>query len=297
MTDDLELRDLDRMRARGAVRAVLVVYLAELAWSLLAAWPIRVHASRSFGAHPDGDAVLFAPGARALLEWVGDDSGGVLVSALPVTVATLLVGALVMQLPLGALLLRLTHTRGGIPPRAGEGAAFARRAFMPLVAIALSSLVLEGAILGGGVAAAGALYDRLAPRGDARAVVYAMTAVVPFLLLVAAVGVTADLARAAVVVRERENLGNASALRTALRALRHAFSGMRRAWALAIGAWASRWAAGLALVVCGAVAAAYLGGKAGAALVALWVAHQIVLLGRTALRASWLARAARIVAP
>ena len=45
----------------------------------------------------------------------------------------------------------------------------------------------------------------------------------------------------------------------------------------------------------GAMVAGRLGGRDGAALVVLTVVHQLVLLSRAALRASWLAKALRAV--
>jgi hypothetical protein len=48
-------------------------------------------------------------------------------------------------------------------------------------------------------------------------------------------------------------------------------------------------------VAVGALVAARLGGRGGGALVALLLVHQLVLFARVALRASWLAKAARAV--
>lgn len=297
MSDDLELVECDRMRARRAPRALLALYASHAAWSLLAALPVREHASRTFGAHPDGDAVLFTPGGRALMEWAAHETHGVLLTAAPLAIAIAIVGAVATQLATANLLLAMTHGRAGLPPRPGEGAAFASRAFLPLTAVWVLTLLAQGIVLGGGGFAAGALYDALVPSGDARAFFWGVAALAPFVVLAALVGVTADLARAALSVREREDLSRVGAIRLALRAFAHALRGMRSAWALALGSWASRWAIGALLVVGGALAAARLGGRAGGALAALWVVHQGVLAARVALRASWLARAARIVSP
>src|SRR5690606_3936791 len=52
------------VRARRRPVATLLVYFWELAWALLVAAPVHAWARRSWGTHPDGDAVLFRPGAR-----------------------------------------------------------------------------------------------------------------------------------------------------------------------------------------------------------------------------------------
>jgi hypothetical protein len=59
--------------------------------------------------------------------------------------------------------------------------------------------------------------------------------------------------------------------------------------------WAWRALASLAPIVAAAWAADRLGGRGGAALFALLVLHQAVVLARVGLRASWLARALRAV--
>ena len=80
--DTIQRREI---RARERPRAIILVYLWELAWALLIAAPIHAWAKRSWGAHPDGDAVLFRAGARDLAAWIssGDDAGSVVVRDLP----------------------------------------------------------------------------------------------------------------------------------------------------------------------------------------------------------------------
>jgi hypothetical protein len=112
--------------------------------------------------------------------------------------------------------------------------------------------------------------------------------------------VVLDLARAAIV--RDAGLTPAAALcppggTLLVRGARTALRASRRALLRAVGAWAWRAALGLALLGAGAAAAQALGGRGGWALAGLWLIHQGVVLGRVALRASWLARALGLVAP
>lgn len=164
-------------------------------------------------------------------------------------------------------------------------------------AVVVRSLPAFAALLAGFVVAVGcvALLAWIAGRiagavasgwlGDARAQLVGGMVTALGLLPLAAMAVGHDVARAAVVTAR---LRAGSAALAATEALR--VGAARLAWA-----WAWRGAAGLALLGCGAVLAAELGGRGGAALVAVAAAHQVVVLGRVALRASWLARAARAV--
>ena len=82
-----------------------------------------------------------------------------------------------------------------------------------------------------------------------------------------------------------------------IRGLRVALCVARHGMVKATLAWAGRVVVGAALVAIGYVAAQVLGGLGGAALMLLFVVHQAVILGRVALRASWLARATAMIAP
>jgi hypothetical protein len=82
-----------------------------------------------------------------------------------------------------------------------------------------------------------------------------------------------------------------------LRALRSAMATARTSLGRATLGWAGRAAVGIALIATGFVAAGALGGRGGAALTGLFLVHQAVVLGRVALRASWMARALALVTP
>jgi hypothetical protein len=98
------------IHARKRPGAIAFVFLAEAASALLVATPVHAWAGRVWGNHPDGDAVLFIPGARDLMVWLGQND-----AALAVTVRTaivlLVVSAVLMQLPLGALVASLAFGR------------------------------------------------------------------------------------------------------------------------------------------------------------------------------------------
>ena len=202
------------IRARHAPVAIVLVFLWELAWALLVATPVHAWAHRTWGSHPDGDAVLFRPGGRELVSWIGalDDAS---VVVLRTTLLLLFVGALVSQIPLGAL-----------------------------------------------------------------------------------VGVVADLARVAIArdVAERDPdappRSSLSVLRTGLRA---AIATARRALARAFFAWTWRALASVLLLVFASWVGTAVGGRGGFLLFSLFVFHQVIVLLRTALRASWLANALRLV--
>src|SRR5260221_8918144 len=94
-----------------------------------------------------------------------------------------------------------------------------------------------------------------------------------------------DLARRAVV---RFRL-------SAFRALALATRSFRRTPASLCWSWGWRALVSLAPVAAAAALAEGIGGRGGIALVVLALVHQAVVLARVALRASWLARAVRVV--
>jgi hypothetical protein len=295
------------IQAQKRPLAVLLVYGAELAWALVVAAPVHAFARRVWGAHPEGDAVLFRAGGRELLVWLGQTDAG-----LGVTTSTalllLVLGTVLMQLPLGALLASLAFTRGGDDEatrrrslRPAEALRAGIDSFMPLAgALALGTVVAVIVLAAGAMASSAvehAFVDRL---GDARAFQLRLATFGLFLALAALLGVIMDLARAA-IARETGLAAiagtRAPAWSVMLRSVRTAIRMPRRDLGRATGAWAFRFAAGLALVAVGYYAAQSLGGRGGAALVGLFIVHQVVVLGRVSLRASWLARALVIVSP
>jgi len=313
--------------ARKRPLAVLFVFAAGLAWALLVASPVHAWAGRVWGAHPDGDGVLFAPGGRQLLIWLGQTD-----AALPVTARTtlllLLVGAVLLQLPLGALLASLAFSRtapvpapaildpdtdldakpdGDEPkprlrsPRVNTALQVGVAAFLPLCGLLALGTVAAIVVIGLGAIASSAVDHGLAERmGDARAFTLRLVTFALFLAIAAVIGVIVDLARAAV---GRETgltaaRGTSSpAWSVMLRGVRSALSVARRGLLRATLAWAWRAAIGVAMLIAGYYVAQLLGGRGGSSLTILFLVHQLIVLGRTAMRASWLAHAIALVAP
>jgi hypothetical protein len=114
-----------------------------------------------------------------------------------------------------------------------------------------------------------------------------------FFALALVIGVFADLARVHVArgVAKEEPLG------LARRAWGGFFAALsaRRKLGRATLAWGWRAGLGTLLLYAGAFASDIVGGRGGAALMGLFVFHQLVMLARSALRVSWLAKALRVV--
>jgi hypothetical protein len=293
------------IRARRRPVAIVAVYLAELVWSLVIASPVHAWARAVYGAHPAGDAVLWAPGGRELLAWVGDAN-----SALPIlsrtTLILLVVGMLAMQVPLGALVVSLgfargTEASGSAAPRWRSAIAVGTSAFWGLAGLlvlgGLTSLVvfaigtMVGAAVDSGVSAS---------LGDARAFQLRLVVIGLFTLLCCVIGVIVDLARVSVARETALTAIRGTALSgwtMMLRGLRWGFRAFRRHAGRALLAWGWRAVLSLALIAVGYFVAAAIGGKGGALLLVLWLVHQGIVLVRVALRASWLARALAYVAP
>ena len=300
--------------ARKRPIAIASMFAAELAWAFVVATPVHEWVRRAWGSHPDGDAVLFAPGGHDLLMWLGQEDAGLGVTT-RTTLVLLVVGAVLLQLPFGALVASLAFGREAEPRAAetGDAAGPTRAlrvvtalqvgigAWLPLAALlALSSLVTVVVLSLGGIVASVVEHSLTGSLGDAPSFTVRLVLIALFAAVAAVLGVVVDLARAA-VVRE---VGIASAhgesspaWSTMFRGLRTAIGAARRGLGRATLGWAARAVVGLALVALGYVAATFLGGRGGAALTGLFVVHQSVVLGRVALRASWMARALARIAP
>jgi len=296
----------EEIRARTRPFAIVYVYLAELAWALLVATPVHAWARHVWGAHPEGDAVLWLPGGHDLLGWLGQEG-----SALPIVSRTalvlLVVGMVAMQVPLGALIASLSFSREGLPgsgprsPRAATALHVGTSAFW-----SMSGLLVIGALAGGLVVAVGgfvssavdlALTDRL---GDARAFQIHLLLLALFVALACVIGVVVDLARAGVA--RATGLASIRGSRPSgwtmmLRGLRAAFSVIRHSFRAAVLGWAWRAVLSLGLIGVGYIVAQAVGGTGGSVLLVLWLVHQGIVMARVALRASWLARAVALVAP
>lgn len=300
--------------------AIATMFVAELAWALVVATPVHEWAGRVWGSHPDGDAVLFAPGGRDLLMWLGQEGAGLSVTA-RTAIVLLVVGALILQLPFGALVASLAFGSAGAaaPVPAGDNAESTPPspprthslrmstawkvgvgAWLPLTALLAFSAILTVIVLSlGGIVASLVERSLTESLGDARSFTARIVVLALFAAIAAVLGVVVDLARAAAV--RDVGIGFAEgASRPAwsimLRGLRTAMSAARKGLGRATLGWAWRAVAGVALVAVGYAAASVLGGRGGAALPGLFVIHQAVVLGRVALRASWMARALALVA-
>lgn len=287
--DTMQRREI---RARQRPIAIVLVYFWELAWALVVATPMHAWARRSWGTHPDGDAVLFRAGARELASWVGagDEAASVVVR---VTLLLLVVGAVAGQIPLGALVASLIRRI-----RATQALAVGVRAWLPLCGVLLLATFIEGVVLfGGGLASTAighALRDKM---GDARAFGVTLAVFGFFVFLAAIVGVIADLARVAVArdVAEQDPDAEPRSGLTVLRAgLGVALSTMRRRFGRALFGWTWRMSVGVMLLGLAWAIGSLVGGRGGIVLFLLFLLHQGIVFARTALRASWLAHALRL---
>ncbi len=293
------------IRARTRIMAIVYVYLAELAWALVVATPVHAWARRVWGDHPDGDAVLWLPGGRDLLAWVGGEDAALGVVS-RTTVVLLALGIVAMQVPLGALVASLAFSREGFPgskprgPRARTALHVGTSAFWSMSGLLVLGSITGGVVVGIGSLLGSAIDHALAGRlGDARSFQLRLVVLALFVLLACIVGVIVDLARVG-VARETGLAtmrgSHAPGWTMMLRGLRVAFSVIRRSFRAAMLAWAWRVIASLALIGAGYGIAQAIGGKGGSLLLLLWLAHQGIVFGRVALRASWLARAVGMVA-
>jgi hypothetical protein len=298
------------IHARKRPVAVAFVFVMELAWALLVATPVHAWARRVWGGHPDGDAVLWADGARDLMVWLGQSD-----AALPVTARTtivlLAVGAVLMQLPFGVLVTSLAF--GRIVETDEEGTVQIRSlrlrsalevgvsAFLPLaVLLVLGSVTSVIVLVLGGLAASGLDNVLTEALGDARSFTVRAVLFGVFAAVAAVIGIVIDLARAAVVRESGLSAasGTASpAWNVMLRGVRIALKTSRASLGRAVLGWTGRTVVGVALVAIGFVAADVLGRSGGLSLTLLFIIHQAVVLGRVALRASWMARALALVVP
>lgn len=296
MTDVHVLAAAD-MRARRRIGVVLFVFACEAIFGLLVALPLHGWAAQSWGAHPEGDGVLFRAGGYELLTWL-TEPGATLPVMLRTTMTLLVVGTVLLQLPLGALLhsLQTSRIRDGMTrsPSIAQAMSGAPPSFLPLMGIFVGSTLITGLVLGTGALAAGAVGDAFTDNlGDARAFTVKVVVMALFGLIAIATGVVADFARTAVVRDQLLSEERRSALSFLFRGFVFGVRTARKGLFKAMVAWGGRAAAGLLLLWFGAVASSALGGRA---LLVLVVIHQAIALARVALRASWLAWACRAVA-
>ncbi len=284
--DGLVLLANASMRARARPLAIAVLWIWTTVSAALLAWPVIAVVRAAYGDHPYGDAPLWNRGGFELIDLFVNArfaTTAVIGSATAVFLASAVLGLL----PTAALLASIAFsTRDLHAPPLREIGVRALRAFRPMALLFVLAGLFEGALVGAGLILGAIAESAFATRlGEARAeqiswIVYAL-----FAALVAFVGVVTDLARAAIV---RFRVRGVPAIRLALNAA-------RRAPALAFWSWAWRALAAAALVAIGALVADRVDGRGGMALLALAVLHQVIVVTRIALRASWLAKALRVV--
>lgn len=286
-----------RIRARRRPTFVLLVWGWELACGLLIATPLHAWAARAWGAHPDGDAAFFRPGGHALLSWLGDD-GPALAVVTKTSLVAWMISVVVGQLVTGGLVAALATgvgQEGRAPPlpfalRAGAVA------FVPLLSIGVITGAIQAFVVGVGIFVSAALDRGLeANLGDARSFTVRLVALTFFALAALILGVVADLARVSLARAVAIDGRVVPASRRIRDALATAFSVARRGIGRAVLAWGSRAAVGLGLLYVGSLAGDAAGERGGGALWLLFLGHQLVIVGRVGLRASWLASALRLV--
>jgi len=275
----------DAMRARRRPRAVLWLYLFQLAVAFLVAWPISRALGAAFAGHPRGSSVLFDDGGWALLALRhAFERGSPALMAL--LVCGVVGGAALGLVPLVSLLVSISHATPQLgAPRARHLAPYVAAAFGPMAILLVLASSLEVALLLVAMRVSSSVSDAMTARsGDVRADLYGVAAGALVALLAMLVGVLHDLARAALA---RFRFGVRAAVRHALLTLRR--SPIRLVWS-----WAWRGLAGWVAVGVVAGFASRLGTTAPTLLV-LVLLHQATALARVMFRASWLARALRAV--
>jgi hypothetical protein len=283
--DRLLLMSTDAMRARRRPLMLLFTWMWHAVAALAIAWPIASFVRDTWGHHPRGDVLLFEPGGLALSDIAMRPEGhaGLLSHATVVLVACAVLGLL----PLGALITALGHARPdrGAPPLRAcfERAAESFGAFARLLVI--MGLVQVVVVVLGSIAAAMVSASLEHRMDDAAADLVGWFVFLVFLLLASFVGVVHDVARCAAI---RYRSGALAALRTALRAVRPSPVGVTWSWL-----W--RTLAGLVVIGAAAFVVHRVGVRDDMHLAAVAGLHQVAMLFQTALRASWLARAFRLV--
>jgi hypothetical protein len=284
--DELVLLANDSMRARRRPLAIFMLWAWQTLLAIAVAWPMAAAVASWYGKHPSGDAPLWRPGGLPLIDLVFD-ARGARMETLTLAGIVLLVAGFADLVPLGALFASVAYvTRDRRAPPMREALARAAAAFPTFALLFATASLGEGLLAGLAFFVATAGSESMAERfGDARADETAWILALVILAVVGVVGVAHDLARAA-AIRFRVR---------ALRSWRLAFNALKRAPASTLWSWAWRALAGWAPVGVAAAVAARFAGRGGRALVALFIVHQLVLVGRVAFRASWLANALRTV--
>jgi hypothetical protein len=282
----LLLLTTDAMRARRHPWAVVGLWAWQTGVALVAAWPAWSLARATWGNDPRGDAPLWEPGGRALLDTAWRDAHG-LRAVLGAATLAVLIASVAGLVPLaGAMTATAYGTRDRT--RIGVVRAFAAglRSFRAMAVLLVASAIVQALVVGLGWGLSSLVEAWTGESlGEARSQQLGAVILILFAVLASAAGVVHDLARAAVV-------------RFTVRGLRGVVLGVRTFRTAPLSLWWSwAWRAGASTlpVILAATVAARVGGRGGTALVALAVLHQAVVGARVALRLSWLAKALRSV--
>jgi hypothetical protein len=284
--DEIVPLDAWTIRARARPKALLAMWLWQSTLALAGGWPAVALVRGAYGRHPRGDGPLWDGGALALLGLLSREANGVRAATAAACLA-LVVGALAGLVPMAALAISLAHaTREGRAIGSSRAIAGAIPTFRPFAMLLVVVSFGQGLLLGGAIlmGEAGEAIGH-ASLGEARAQAVGIGIGLVVLSSAMALGVVHDLARAAVV---RFDVGG-------MRALAVGFRAFRAAPIVVIWAWAWRFLASVVPVVVVGAFADRFGGRGGVALVGLAALHQGVVFSRVGLRASWLARALRVV--
>ena len=260
-------------RVRGAAVATFAVYVCGALMALVPAMPLARALEHSVADHPLGSGALYASGAVWLMEALADlgSARGVLANvALVALLLSFLLGPLLQMTWLAALLRRRR-----LPEALADGA---RRYFSALgVSLALSPLLLLTGLLLVGVPSGVSLLVKTLPN-DRTHDLALLAACLPGCLSAALWATWHDLARASLA-------RGASIPAAVLRGASACFSPG------AVPAYLAWLAVGSALGIAGHLLGSALDVGGAPATVGVLVVTQLLALGRTFVRARWLAAA------
>jgi hypothetical protein len=263
---------------------ILALWAWRAALAAVVAGPAAALVRQAFPSPPREDAVLWEPGAHALLVFVTREARGLDALALEAAIV-LAIGALVGVVPAALALVAVDRRGPGRRRGAPRTVATAAARLPALVRLALGVAAAQAALVGAayvaGRVADAASSDAL---GEAYAQLLGCVAAALFVPPVLALGVAHDLARASVV---RFRNGALAAFFAGVRAYRRA--------PLSLG-WAWVWRAGagwLPAVVAAALVPRWGGMASLVPLVAIAALHQTAVVFQVAFHVSWLAKTLR----
>ena len=282
----LVLLATDAMRARRHPWAVVALWAWQTTLALVASWPAWSLVGATWGGDARGDAPLWDPGGRALLDTAWRDQHG-LRAVLGAATLALIVGAVAGLVPTAGAMTATAfgtreRTRIGFVRALVAGLRSFRGMFVLLLVVSFVQAVVVGA--GWGLSSLVEAWTG-GSLGEARSQQLGGLVLLLFALAASAAGVVHDLARASVV-------------RFSVRGWRGLVLGVRAYRTAPLSLWWSwMWREGASIVpvLLAAAVAGRFGGQRGSALFFLFVLHQAVVGARVALRLSWLAKALRTV--